>query len=125
MLTRLFFPLLLVVAGCASTSEWKPLDSSVLKGQPGRTIGVVPSEPTTFYARTVVKAMTGLIGLAMMASDGKKIITETQIVAPSFWIGSRLSVALSTKHSLVQTQPKLISAAHQVPVRWDTDLVLQ
>jgi hypothetical protein len=119
---------MLSMAGGCAAKDWKPLDPSALKIRPARTIGVVGTKPATFYARTAAKAVFGLVGLALMAGEGQKIIAENHVHDPALEIGDRLSVALSTKHSLVQQTPRPLSVTHQASheqVRWDTDLVLE
>jgi hypothetical protein len=103
--------------------EWKPMDPAALKVRPARTIGVVATKPSAFYAQTMIKSQLGLIGVAAMQSEGQRIIREHSVADPSLRIATRLWAAVAAKHSLVQQTPKNLAAAN-ADARWDTDLIL-
>ena len=109
--------LFLLVAACASSEQ--KLDASRLQVARGRTIGVVASEPPSFWVTTRM----GLVGVSLPLPS-REIISKNHIPDPAPWIGGRLVVALAEKYALVARTPRPVSWTTR-EVGWDTDFVLQ
>jgi hypothetical protein len=115
-----------ILLAAACSKDWRPLDPSMLARQPAHSIGVVGTKPFSgFRAGTVVRNVTGFVGMAVTSVSGEQIIKENHIADPAVAIGSRLVVALAGKYGLEARTPKQISPPSEQRVRWDTDLYLQ
>jgi hypothetical protein len=118
--------LVLLASGCATQTQ--ALDHAALKAargsRPGLSIGAVRSEPTSLYVRTAGRAMTGVLGMVLMASEGQTIVKEHKIPEPSDAITIRLWQMLSQTHGLTARTPTLVGQSGMRPL-WSTDLVLR
>lgn len=85
----------LAIGACNHTVPLTPQTAAALKGKEvARAQGMRP----TFMAQTPGKAMFGLLGVAAMASAGKKIAEDDGLEDPAATIGAELSAELSRRY---------------------------
>lgn len=97
VLVSLFF------VGCVSTKNVPVADSDIDDFR-NRTVTVPKRGVPDFAAFTADKAAFGLIGAAMMISEGNKIIRENQVEDPANYISEQLVSTLSDRYQLVHIE---------------------
>jgi len=89
----------LIFVGCVSTKN-VPVAESDIDDFRNRTVTVPKRGVPDFAAMTADKAAFGLIGAAMMISEGNRIIRENIVEDPANYISEQLVSALSDKYQL-------------------------
>jgi hypothetical protein len=87
----------LVVSGCASVNI-QPIDIKSVAALKNQSLSHTKREKPSFAAMTPGKAVFGLIGAAVMISEGNKIIEENGVPDPANSIAIGLAKALGEKY---------------------------
>jgi hypothetical protein len=87
----------LVVSGCASVNI-QPIDIKSVAALKNQSLSHTKREKPSFAAMTPGKAVFGLIGAAVMISEGNKIIEENGVPDPATSIAIGLAKALGEKY---------------------------
>jgi hypothetical protein len=118
-----------VLTGCISVQP-KSISHDDAAALRGKTIVVDTYEPPSFSAMTPGKAAFGLIGAALMISEGNSFIHDNQIADPAVVIGTGLAQTLAAKYAVVvkptgDAKPLTTDAIEAITAQYpDTDLIL-
>ncbi|MGX7002476.1 hypothetical protein [Caballeronia sp. KNU42] len=118
----------IVLSGCVSVQPQtiSPQNASSIRG---KSIVVDSYVAPSFTAMTPGKAMLGIIGAGLMASEGNRFIRDSQIADPSISIGDGLAQGLTREYDLIvktsDAKPLDTDSIDVIVARYpDSDLVL-
>ena len=90
---------LMSLSGCVSVSN-KPISSEESTKLLGKSLSPTKYEIPNFLARTAGSAGIGVLGLAMMISDGNNIVKTNNIPDPAISISMELMEMLAGHHNM-------------------------
>lgn len=88
-----------LLAGCATVSH-TPMAKDASERLQGKTFALTKYPPAEFMPFTSGKAAFGLLGAAMMISEGKQIVKDNAIPDPAIMISEGLAQKLATVRSM-------------------------
>jgi hypothetical protein len=95
--TLFFSSCVITLVGC-STPAPTPLTAQGIAGLKGKSLSVViPASKTNFTAFTPGKAAFGLLGDQAMQAEGKRIVSENNVIEPTEPLAQALATALRTR----------------------------
>lgn len=105
-----FFAAAFTMAGCAPMTT-KPVSPETMRWLKGESVAQTQRPRPDFGAMTAGKAMFGLIGAALMISEGNSLIAANQVTDPADEIANGLLKILESDYGTKPTEQRIAVSA--------------